>query len=180
MSTKTLMTVEEFAQMDTADTERYELVAGELVPLSGSTLFHNEIRDLLGHLLWIYFKSNPIGKAVGENECQLSADTVRCPDISIFLADRLRQIDRKKSPTPLAPDIAVEILSPSQTAMDVRRKVRDYLRAGTKEIWLLDHSNGELMIQTKTGILALQGAEVLESSLLPGFSVPVADLLFIE
>jgi Uma2 family endonuclease len=97
-----------------------------------------------------------------------------------FLADRLNQIDIDKSPTPLAPDIAVEILSPSQTAMDVRRKVRDYLRAGTKEIWLLDHSNGELMIQTKTGILALQGAEVLESSLLPGFSVPVSDLLFVE
>jgi Uma2 family endonuclease len=180
MSTKTLMTVEEFAQMDTADTENYELVAGELVPLSSPTPRHIRIQGLLFRLLENYFASNRIGEAFFELDCQLSADTVRRPDISVFLADRLRQINLDKSPAPLAPDIAVEILSPSQTAMDVRRKVRDYLRAGTKEIWLLDHSNGEMMLQTKTGILALQGAEVLESSLLPGFSVPVADLLFIE
>jgi Uma2 family endonuclease len=177
MSTKTLMTVEEFARMDTADTENYELVAGELVPLSSPTLKHNRIRDLLARFLGNFFESNPIGEAVTEIDCQLSADTVRCPDIAIFLADRLRDVDSEKSPTPFAPDIAVEVLSPSQTAMELRRKVRDYLRAGTKEIWLLDYSNGELMIQTKTGILALQGAEVLESSLVPGFSVPVADLL---
>ena len=48
MSTKTLTTVEQFAQMRTGDTEDYELVDGELIPLSSGTPRHNLIRDLLG------------------------------------------------------------------------------------------------------------------------------------
>ena len=46
MSTKTLMTVEQFAQRNTADTEDFELVEGELIPLSSGTPLHSEIRDL--------------------------------------------------------------------------------------------------------------------------------------
>ena len=177
MSTKTLMTVADFAQMNTAETENYELVEGELVPLPSPTPRHNEIRDLLGYFLVSYFRSNPLGKAFAENDCQLSADTVRRPDIAVFLADRLPQMDMNKSPTPLAPDIAVEILSPSESAIDVRRKTRDYLRAGTKEVWLLDDANAEVLLHTKTGIIVLQGTEELDSALLPGFSVAVAELL---
>ena len=61
MGTKALITVEQFAQMHCADTEDYELVEGELIPLSSGTFRHNKIRDLLCHLLWIYLKGNPIG-----------------------------------------------------------------------------------------------------------------------
>jgi Uma2 family endonuclease len=117
------------------------------------------------------------GRHPPKTNCQLSADTVRRPDIAIFLADRLPQIDMNKSPTPLAPDIAVEILSPSQSAIDVRRKVRDYLRAGTQEVGLLDDANAEVLLHTKTGIVVPQGTEAVESALLPGFSVPVNELL---
>jgi Uma2 family endonuclease len=177
MSTKTQITVEQFAQMHTADTEDYELVAGELIPLSSGTYRHNKIRDLIGHLLWSYFRQNPIGEAVAENDCQIAPDEVRRPDLSVFLGDRWRRLDVDKIPAPYAPDIAVEVLSPAECAMDVRRKVRDYLRGGGKEVWLLDHSNGEALIHTSAGIRILQGNDVLESPLLPGFSVRIADLL---
>jgi Uma2 family endonuclease len=133
MSTKTLMTVQEFAQMQTAETEDYELVDGELVPLPSGTIRHAKIRDLIGHLLWSYFGTNPIGEAMSEIDCRLSDDTVRRPDVAIFLGkDRLSQLDPDRIPAPFSPDIAVEVLSPSEKAMDVRRKVRDYLRAGSK------------------------------------------------
>ena len=178
MSTKAMMTVEQFAQMDTADTERYELVEGELIPLSSGTFEHSKIRDLVGHLMWAYFKDNPIGDAVGETDCQLGDDTVRCPDVSIFLDKvRLQRINRRKVPVPFAPDIAVEVLSPSERAIDVRRKVRDYLRAGSKEVWLLDPANGEVHVHSATGIRLLQGTDILESALLPGFSASVAELV---
>jgi Uma2 family endonuclease len=178
MSTKTLMTVQEFEQMQTAETEDYELVDGELVPLPSGTPIHAEIRDLVGHLLWTYFKGNPIGKAFGEIDCRLSDDTVRRPDVSIFLgAERLKQIDKEKILVPFAPDIAVEVLSASEIAVDVRRKVLDYLRAGSQEVWLLDHANGEILVHTGGGIRVLQEKDVLESPSLPGFSAAVADLV---
>jgi Uma2 family endonuclease len=177
MSTKTLMTVEQFAQMQTADTEDYELVDGELIPLSSATYLHNRIRDLFVYLLWSYFKANPIGQAVGENDCQIDAGTVRRPDLSIFLGERVQQIEVRRIPVPFAPDIAVEILSPSESAVKVRRKVRDYLSAGTSEVWLIDDANGEVQVHTGTGIRILQGTDALESPLLPGFSAVAAVLV---
>ena len=173
-----MMTVEQFAEMVTADTENYELVDGELIPLASGTPRHSEIRDIVGDLLRSYFRGNPIGKAVGETDCQLGDYTVRCPDVSIFLDKvRLQRINRRKVPVPFAPDIAVEVLSPSEHAIDVRRKVRDYLRAGSKEVWLLDHDNAEVHVHSATGIRLLQGTDILESALLPGFSATVAELV---
>ena len=78
---------------------------------------------------------------------------------------------------PFAPDIAVEALSPSEHALDVNRKVRDYLGAGSAEVWLLDPENGELHVRTKPGIRILQPDDALETPLLPGFSVAVGTLL---
>lgn len=61
--------------------------------------------------------------------------------------------------------------------MDVRRKVRDYLGSGTREVWLLDHANGELLVHSPTGIRVLQGTDALTSPLLPELSVTVARLV---
>jgi Uma2 family endonuclease len=61
--------------------------------------------------------------------------------------------------------------------MDVRRKVRDCLRADSQEVWLVDHSNAEVLVHTKTEIRVLQRSNVLESPLLPGFNAAVADLV---
>ena len=177
MSTKARMTVEQFAQMSTADTEDYELVEGELIPLSRGTPLHALIRSRVERLVENYFERNLIGKAIGEIDSQLAGDTVRRPDISIFLGVSVKKIDLNKIPVPFAPEIAVEVLSPSESAVDLRRKVREYLRAGSKEVWLLDHANAEVLVHTATGTRLLQGTDVLESDLLPGFSAAVADLV---
>ena len=124
MSTKALMTVEDFARLRTSETEDYELVEGELIILSSGTIRHNKLRDLLGHFLWAYFKGRSIGDAIGEIDCQLSDDTVRRPDVAIFLGENFGHLDQSRIPVPFAPDIAVEVLSPSEKAIDVNRKVR--------------------------------------------------------
>ena len=177
MSTKTLMTVEDYAAMNTPETEDYGLVEGQLIPVSSGDPIHADIRGRLEHLLRSYFERNPRGRVLSEVDCRLSVDTVRKPDVSIFLGDHASGMDRKKSPIPFAPDIAVQILKPSDKATDVHRKTLDYLAAGSHEVWQLDHENGEIFIQTNTGIRLLRGQDPLESPLLPGFSVTVAALL---
>ena len=177
MATTALMTAEEFAQMSMAENEDYELVDGELIPLSSATPLHNNIRGKTEHLVRSYFGKNPIGGAISETDCRISSDTVRKPDLSIFIGDEWGQLDMNLVPIPIAPAIAVEVLSPSEHMVDVNRRFRDYLGAGSKEVWLLDHANGELHVRTKAGVRLLQGSDVLDSPLLPGFSVNVADLL---
>jgi Uma2 family endonuclease len=177
MATKTLMTVEEFAQMHTSETEDFELVEGELVPLPSATPLHAKIRRRLERRLEDYFETNPVGEQFGEVDCRVVGDTVRRPDLAIFLSAQVQQIDLKKIPIPFAPDIAVEVLSPSEAAIDVNRKVREYLGAGSTEVWILDHENVQLFVHTSTGIRQLAGTEALESPLLPGFAAPVSDLL---
>ena len=78
---------------------------------------------------------------------------------------------------PFAPDIAVEVLSPSETAFDVNRKAPAHLAGGSQEVWVLDHENSEIFVQTDSAIRLLRGTDsVLDSQLLPGFSAPVARL----
>ena len=177
MSTKTMMTVEQFVQMETAETEDYELVEGELIPLPSATPLHAKICGRIEHLVLNYFERNPVGGVFRGIDCRISDDTVRRPDVSIFLTGRLQLLDLNKIPAPFAPDIAVEVLSPSERAVDVHRKVREYLGAGSVEVWLLDHANGEFFVHTKAGIRMLQGTDVLESPLLPGFAAAVSELL---
>jgi Uma2 family endonuclease len=176
MNTKAPITVEQFAQMHTADTEDFELVEGELRRLSSGTYRHNRIRDLIGYLLWNYFTQNPIGEAVADCDCQIAPDEVRRPDLSIFFNEHLRQIDPDGIPAPLAPDIAIEVVSPSESAVDLRRRVRDYLRGGSQEVWVVDRSNGEVLVHTSAGIRVLRETDVLESPSLPGFRLKAADL----
>jgi Uma2 family endonuclease len=172
------MTVEEFARMSTSENEDYELVEGELVPLPSANPMHADIRGRLEQVLRNYFDQDPAGVVLSEVDCRINQETVRRPDLAIFAAGRLNGVDRNKIPLPFAPDIAVEVLSPSEIACDVNRKVLQYLAAGSREVWVLDHENQEIFIQTDDGIRLLRGTEaVLETPLLPGFSAPISKLL---
>jgi Uma2 family endonuclease len=177
MATKTPMTVAEFAQMSPPETEHYELVEGELIPLPGATPTHGLICENVSLFIGVYFRENRIGKVLSEVDCRVADDTVRRPDRSIFLSARLQHIDPGKVPIPFAPDIAVEVLSPAEIAIDVNRKINDYLTAGSTEVWILDYENSEVFVHTKSGIRLLAENCALESPLLPGFAVQVSDLL---
>ena len=177
MGTKMLINAEEFAQMNVPETEDYELVEGELIALPRATPMHAKVRRRLERLMEDYCERSPIGEPFGEIDCRIGDDTVRRPDLSIFLGERRQRIDVNKIPVPYAPNIAVEVLSPSETAIDVHRRVRDYLGAGCKEVWILDQVNGELFVHTAAGIRLIAGNEVLESKLLPGFAATASDLL---
>ncbi len=176
MATKTLMTVEEFSRMHTAETEDFELVEGELIPLSSGTPRHAFVRDLAGDYLRSYLRRNRAGRAVAEVDCRIKDETIRRPDLSVFLGDRFQAVDLDSIPIPFAPDIAVEVLSASESAIDVHRKVKEYLTASAQEVWILDHVNGEVFVHSNAGIRLLQTGATLTSPLLPGFEAAIDDL----
>ena len=95
-------------------------------------------------------------------------------DLSIFLGEEWERLDLNQTPVPSAPTIAV--VSLSEQMIDVNRKIRDYVSAGSTAVWLLDHENGELHVRTKAGIRLREGGDLLDSPLLPGFEVNIAEL----
>ena len=176
-STTTLLTVEQFAELPDDERSHYELVEGELIFVASGLPVHAWVRDGLGaHVRW-FLRHEKLGVVLWEVDCRTGPSTVRRPDLAFFTSDRWRLVDPYRIPIALAPYIAVEVLSPSESAVDVNRKVLEYLAAGSREVWVLDSGNQEIHVRTAEGIRVLRASDLLESPLLPGFSIPVAEAL---
>jgi Uma2 family endonuclease len=182
MATKTLLTVEEYAALEEPEGVRYELSEGELIVTPSSSFFHNEIRDELNARLRAFVKSQKLGGVTSETDMKLAHDVVRRPDVAFISAERLRGIDRHKVPVPLSPDLVIEIVSENDRADDLILKVTQYLAAGTRAVWLL-YPNTRLAYRYVPGKLepevrsADAGHAFDEPELLPGFSLPLAEIL---
>jgi len=101
------MTIEDFAQLQISETGDFELVEGELIPLSSKTPRHSRVRDAILFHLYGYFRKSPIGEAIAEVDCRFTA-TVRRAEVSVFLSNRV-QIDPGTIPV-AAPSRASRIL----------------------------------------------------------------------
>jgi Uma2 family endonuclease len=182
MATKILLTVEDYAALEEPEGVRYELSGGKLIATPSSSLFHNEIRDELNARLRAFVRSQKLGGVTSGTDMMLADDTVRRPDVAFISAERMRGIDQHKVPVPLSPDLVVEIVSENDRADDLILKVRQYLAAGTRAVWLL-HPNTRLAYRYVPGKLepevrsADAGHTFEEPEMLPGFSLPLAEIL---
>src|SRR5271169_4924118 len=141
MATKTLLTVEDFMRLpESVDTKdvRYELVEGELITMSPGMLPHKLIRDNLLVVLRAYIANQKLGTVVSEQPFQVSKRTVRVPDVAFVQAGRELASDR---PIEGAPDLAVEVVSPSNTPHEIEQRISDYFAAGCERVWVfhLEH-----------------------------------------
>jgi len=159
---------------------RLELVDGEVVQLTFPTAFHNWIVKIVARNLDEVVEPNNLGLVVpADTGFILSEDpaSLRGPDVAFLSARRLATIDLRAN-IPGAPDLAVEILSPNDRAVEVRKKVDQYLQAGARAVWVLYPETREVEVSEpgrRRRILAAD--EILEApELLPGFRVTVRDL----
>jgi Uma2 family endonuclease len=175
MSTATLISVEEFSAMPRDEAVRYELVEGELVPLASGTPRHAWIRDGLIVQFRDYLRVQRSGIVLSELDCRTTGENVRRPDVSYVSRERWQLVNPSVIPLPFAPDIAIEILSPSEKAVEVNRKVAEYLAAGSSEVWVIDAENSEVFVRSVEDVRVLRAGEAVESRLLPGFSFGVSE-----
>lgn len=174
MATKTLMTVEEFLRLPEPMDARYELVEGELIIVSPGMFLHNIVRDNLLVLLRVFLAEHKLGTVVSEQSFHLFGSTVRIPDVAFVHAGRA--IPSETLPEG-GPDLAIEVVSPSNTPRELDRRISDYFAAGTKRVWLVYPEHREVYIHGLAGVTRRGGDEMLEDSeLLPGFSVKVESL----
>jgi Uma2 family endonuclease len=118
---------------------KYELVDGEIRRLSPAGGPHGRIAAELVFRLMAHVKSQSrkVGHVFDSSTgFRLTAGNVRAPDVSFVSADRLPQVP--KGYVPMAPDLAVEILSPDDPPRYVLEKVGEYLQAGVRLVWVID------------------------------------------
>jgi Uma2 family endonuclease len=175
-ATKLLLTAEQFDNYPFEEDKRYELDEGELIEMTRPAYLHNRVLMRLSGMLFIYFESNALGEVLNsENLYALSPSTRRSPDVAVILGDRRKELQGAKV-IPIIPDIAVEVLSPSETQRMIRRKMKQYFEAGVKEVWLIDPEVREAEIWKGPALSDAADADTLASPLLPGFSLSLADL----
>src|SRR5690348_11210480 len=137
MDAKTLMSVEEFDRLEEPDELSYELDQGELVVMTKPRPLHNRIVARLFRALDRYLEKHPVGEEVMPEVLYiLGPNTKLAPAVSFLRAERARKVD-PSSDIPGTPDIAVEVLSPTDTAGAMRRKIRQYFAAGALYVWVV-------------------------------------------
>ena len=173
------MTADELLNTSIPD-KQTELVRGRLIVREPPGFRCGRIAVDIAARLGEYVRAKNVGVIVVEAGFQLFAkpDTVRGPDVA-FIAE-----DRVPDPEPvgyltIAPDLVVEVLSPSDRAGDVQSKVTDWLNAGSRLVWVIDPARRRSVVyrpDTSVGILSendsLDGEDVLT-----GFSCPLAEIL---
>jgi Uma2 family endonuclease len=104
--------------------------------------------------------------------------TVRVPDASFVRSDRLPAGGLRPGLFKLAPDLAIEVLSPSERASDIEEKLHDYLNAGTALVWIADPVRCTIMIvSVDAPVRWLSDGDTLDGeAVIPRFSCPVADV----
>ena len=173
MSAKTLISVEAFDQLEEEEF-RYELDEGELITLTRPAVVHVRIERRLLVAIQSYLDTHPIGEVFGADILYvLGPTTKRAPDVSVVL----RSIDPDKE-IQGAPEIAAEILSPSNSRRAMQRKLAQFFAAGCKLAWLIDPETRSVEVWESASAPArtLRESDNLETPLLPNFSHPIATL----
>ena len=167
------ITAEEFLENDF---EGYEYIKGELVPMAAAAIVHGEIGSNVHFLLASHVRKKKLGRLyIAETTFQLG-DRVVKPDIAFVSTERLSE-DKLKGFS-VAPDLAIEIVSPTDKHYDVTEKALAYLKAGTRLVWVIEPVAKTVMVyRSETDFTlftcedTLTGEDVVE-----GFTCPVAQL----
>jgi Uma2 family endonuclease len=174
-----LMTLDEYARLDEPD-ESYvsELVRGVVVrePLPGTP--HGSVQLAIGAALKHW--ARPVGALVTVESGYILSEapaTLRGPDVAVVVRPR----SSRGNPGGWirgAPDVAVEVLSPSNTSSAMQEKTLDYLNAGARLVWLVDPTARTVTVIRPDGSARiLRAHETLEGEdVLSGFTVPLSEL----
>jgi Uma2 family endonuclease len=175
-----LLTADQLLRLNIPD-KRTELIRGALVVREPAGHRHGEVAAVLAHALVDYVRPRGLGRVYGAETGFILAtdpDTVRAPDAAFVRRERLPEPDREGYAT-IAPDLAVEVLSPGDRPGEVLAKVADWLGAGTALVWVVDPSRQLARVYRADGSEETIGADgaLAGEDVLPGFSVRLASLL---
>lgn len=180
MPETTLMTAEELLALSVPD-KRTELIRGHLVVREPAGFLHGEIAARLLVALGSHVFARKLGDVLAAETgftLERNPDTVRAPDVAFVRAERV-PAPRPRGFAEMAPDLAVEVLSPEDRPGEVLSKVGAWLRAGTRLVWVIDPVRRTARVYRADGTISERGADdVLDGEdVVPGLSTVVSNVL---
>ena len=179
MATTTLLTAADLLTFPET-LHKPELVRGEVVEMAPVGGYHSNTQLALGMYLRLHAQRRRQGHVGVELGFILSTnpDTVRAPDVSFIATEQLRATPLSAGFYPGYPDIAAEVVSPGDTAAQLTAKVQDYLRAGTRLVWVVNPGTRSVAVHTPDGPGRMLGPDdvLTGGTVLPGLRIPVGDL----
>lgn len=163
---------------------RRELVDGRIIEMAPHGFEHGEIAARLSRKLVEYVEQTGGGRVVtGDVGFVLDVpgdpERVRALDVAFVGRDRLPQGAKRRTFFVGAPDLAVEILSPADATDDVQQRVRDFLDAGARMVWLIaPEARTATVFRADGSARLLREHDVLEGEdVLPGLAIPLSSVL---
>ena len=156
----------------------YEIVAGRPEEKDMGGARHGGIGARLLVRLGSYVEAQRLGGVYGpDTSFQIGANE-RLPDVAFVAADRIPPEGEPEGMWPFAPDLAVEILSPTDLYEKVSGKIREYFAAGVRQVWLISPEHKTVTIyQSPTQVRMLtEEDELLSDDIVPGFRCRLREL----
>ncbi|MGH2534753.1 MAG: Uma2 family endonuclease [Thermomicrobiales bacterium] len=167
--------------MDMDEDAPFELIRGELVEVSPAKLRHALVAGRFVEHFVLYSTTTFPGRvlvAEGGFFLERDPDSVIAPDVAFMRAERVPPKEVWDQYAQIAPDVVVEVLSPSNTRRRIAQKVEIYLKAGALLVLVADPNRETVTVHTGDGRTRVYrvGEELDAGDALPGFRVPIADL----
>ncbi|HEX8829605.1 MAG TPA: Uma2 family endonuclease [Longimicrobium sp.] len=174
-----LVTADELLQLPSD--VRCELIDGEIHQMSPGGHTHGRIASRFHGRLEPFVRENGLGEAyVADTGFMIATgpDTVLAPDAAFVTADRAAQAGSSEGYFPGAPDLALEVISPTDRYSEVAAKVQKYLRAGTRMVVVVDPPKRTVIIhRSHADVLILKEDDVLDGGdVVPGWTLQVREL----
>lgn len=177
---QTLMTAEELFELPNDD-YKYELVRGELIRMAPTGGEHGVLTVRIGRILDECVEAHDLGICGGAETgfiLQRNPDIVRAPDAAFIAKARIPETGVPTAYWPFAPDLAVEVTSPSDRFTAVQTKISEYFSAGTRLVWVVEPATRTVYVyRLPHDVQALgEDAELTGQDVLPGFRCAVRRL----
>lgn len=176
-----LLTAEEFMDLpDPGDGSKQELVRGVVITMPPPQAPHGYTAARVTISVGGFVVQHNLGIVVGNDTgvvLERGPDTVRGPDLAYW--SFARQATVPKGYFEIAPDLAVEVLSPSNTRRQIDAKIREFLNAGTTMVWVVDPLDRSVRVHRKDSaapVIRMSGAMLDGEDVLPNFQVAVSSL----
>jgi Uma2 family endonuclease len=179
MTTPALLTAEELLHLNLPN-KRAELVRGVLIVREPAGYVHGDVAMRLGARIHAFVESHGLGRVFAAETgftLQREPDTVRAPDVAFISRARLPE-PPPRGFAEMAPDLAIEVLSPDDRPAEVLEKVADWLKAGARLVWVVDPARRSARVYRADGGESVLGAaEALDGEdVLPAFVCPLGEI----
>jgi Uma2 family endonuclease len=161
-----------------------ELINGEIVKQMPTGHPHGYIENIIGALLYLYLRSNRLGRAMTGEVGIITARepyTVRAADVAYISNERLAQA-QEEGFLDVAPELVVEIMSPGNSWSEAQEKLAEYFASGVQMVWIVDPQLAQIHVyRDLERVRLLRGADVLTGEeILPGFQVALNEIFEAE